>query len=83
MTKPFPLYDDLATLCDAVIATGAGAFRGTCDGSSVRDAEGSEDEEGRLDWPASEEEGLELFDNPVSNTPYFFMGLRALTCQVL
>jgi len=28
MTKPFPLYDDLAELCNAVIVTGAGSFRG-------------------------------------------------------
>jgi len=44
MTKPFPLYVDLASLCEAVIATGAGAFRATCGGLSDHDAEGSEDE---------------------------------------
>jgi len=27
ITKPFPLYDDIADLCDTVTATGAGAFR--------------------------------------------------------
>ena len=41
------------------------AFRGTCDGSSDHDAEGSEDDEDSVDWLASEEEGLDLFDNPV------------------
>ena len=29
MTKHLPLYDKLVELCDAVIAMGAGAFRGT------------------------------------------------------
>jgi len=38
---------------------------GTCDGSSHCDAEGSEDDEDRVDWPTSEEEGLDFFDNPV------------------
>jgi len=28
--KLFPLYNDIADLCDSVIATGAGAFRGMC-----------------------------------------------------
>src|SRR5882724_6901422 len=42
MTKPFPLYNDLVELCDAVIATGAGAFRGTGDTSTEQDAEGSD-----------------------------------------
>ena len=69
-------------LCNAIIVTGAGAFRGTCDGSSDCDAEGSVDEADRLDWPTSEDEGLELFDKLVSNTPCVLMGLRALTCQV-
>ena len=32
MTKSFLLYDDLAALCDAVIATVVGTFRGTSDG---------------------------------------------------
>jgi len=40
MNKPFPLYDDLVALCNVVIATRVGAFRGTCDGSSDHDAEG-------------------------------------------
>jgi len=34
MVKLFPLYDDLAALCDVVIATRVGTFRGTCDGST-------------------------------------------------
>ena len=29
MHKPFPLYDDIVELCDAMIEMGAGAFRGT------------------------------------------------------
>jgi len=45
MTRPFPLYDDLVELCDAVIAIGVGAFTGTGDTSNERDAEGSDEEE--------------------------------------
>ena len=30
ISKPFPLYKDIADLCDSVMAMGAGAFRGTC-----------------------------------------------------
>ena len=29
MTKEFPLYDELVELCDTIIVTGAGEFRGT------------------------------------------------------
>ena len=65
MNKPFPLYDNLVALCNAVIETGVGAFRGTCHGSSDHDAEGSEDDENRVDWLASEEKGLDWFDNLV------------------
>jgi len=60
MNKPFPLYDNLVALCNAVIETRVGAFRGTCHGS-----EGSKHDEARMDWPASEEEGLDWFDKPV------------------
>ena len=42
MTKLFPLYDNLVELCNAVIATGAGAFRGTGDTSNEQDDEGSD-----------------------------------------
>jgi len=70
MTKPFLIYDDLVALCNAVIATGVGTFRGTCDGSSDCDAEGSEEDEDRVVWPASEEEGQDFVDNPVSNPPF-------------
>ena len=79
MTKLFLLYDDLAALCNAVIVTGVGTFRGTCDGSPDCDAEGSEEDEDRVVWPASEEEGQDFFDNPVSNPPSAFMGCWALT----
>ena len=66
MNKPFPLYDNLlVALCDVVIVTGVGAFRGTCDGSSDCDAKGSEDDQDSMDWLAAEEEGLDLFDYPV------------------
>ena len=65
MTKAFPLYDDLATLCEAVIARGASAFRAMCDVSSDHDAEGSADED-KVDWLASEEEGLDLDDFQVN-----------------
>jgi len=61
MTKPFPLYDDLAELCDAVIATGAGAFRGTVgtdEGMSEPDAHGSDGESGgREDFSSGQEDG--------------------------
>jgi len=71
MTKLFPLYDDLVELCDAVIAMGAGAFRGTGDTSTEQDAEGSdvEGEELYEEWavhvkrPISQEQaGLEGWD---------------------
>ena len=42
MTKPFLLYDNLAELCDVVIAIGVGAFRGTGDTSTEQDTEGSD-----------------------------------------
>src|SRR5882724_2579773 len=45
MTKSFPLFDDLAELCDVVIATGVGAFNGTGDTLNEQDAEGSDDDE--------------------------------------
>src|SRR5882724_12943888 len=45
MTKTFPLFDNLAELCDAVIMTGVGAFRGTGDSSNEQDAKGSVEEE--------------------------------------
>jgi len=64
MSRPkniFPLYDDLAALCDVVIATGVGTFRGTSDGSTDCDAEGSEQDEGQGVWPASEEEARIVF----------------------
>ena len=48
MNKLFPLYDDLVALCDAVIATRVGTFRGTHDGSTDCDAEGSEQDEDRV-----------------------------------
>ena len=83
MNKLFPLYDDLVALCDAVIATVVGTFRGTCDGSSDCDAEGSEANEDRVVWTASDEEDLDFFDNPVSNPPSAFMGFWALTLHVL
>ena len=38
MTKPFPLNDNLAELCNTVIAMGVGAFRGTGDTSNEQDA---------------------------------------------
>ena len=66
MNKPFPLYDDLAALCKAVIATGSGAFRATCEGASDCDAEGLADEQDKVDWPASEEDCGDLDDFPVS-----------------
>ena len=62
-----------------VIATGVGAFRGTCDGSSDCDAEGSEANEDRVVWPASDEEDLDFLNNPVSNPPSAFMVFWALT----
>jgi len=65
MNKLFPLYDNLVGLCNAVIVTGVSAFRGTCHGSSDHDAEGSEDDKNRVDWLASEEKGLDWFDNLV------------------
>jgi len=55
MTKAFPLYDDLATLCNTIIAMGVGAFRATCEVSSDCDVEGSADEQDKVDWLASEE----------------------------
>ena len=66
-----------------VIATGASAFRATCNGSSDHNADGSEEEEDSVDWPASEEEGLDLFDNLVHNTPYDCLVLQALTCHLV
>ena len=45
MTKAFPLYDDMAELCDAVITKGAGAFRGTGNVSTLNFGEGSEEDE--------------------------------------
>jgi len=66
MNKAFPLYDDLATLCEAVIAMGTGAFRAMCQGASDHDAEGSADEQDKVDWPASEEDCGDLDDFPVS-----------------
>jgi len=58
----FPLYDDLAALCDVVISDWGGHFQGNqlmvprdCD------AEGSEQDEDRVVWPASEEEGQDCF----------------------
>ena len=65
MIKPFPLYDDLVALCNMVIVTWVGTFRGACNGSNDHDAKGSEDDEDGVDWPASEEEILDLFNNPV------------------
>ena len=44
MVRPFWLYNNLVELCDAVIAMGAGAFRGTSDTSHEWDAEGSDEE---------------------------------------
>ena len=63
--------------------TGAHAFRGTCDGSIDCDVDGSEEEEDKVDWPASEEDGLDLFDNLVCNTLYDCLVLWALTCHVM
>ena len=78
MAKLFLLYDDLAALCDVVIVTRVGTFRGSGYGSTDCDAEGSEQDEDRVVWPASEEEGQDFFDNPVSNPPSAFMGFWAL-----
>jgi len=60
MTKAFPLFDDMAELCDDVIATGTGGFRATGEASSEQDANGSEegDEEGRGGLSGSEVEQL-------------------------
>ena len=55
MTKPFPFFDNLAELCDAVIMTGVGAFRGTGDSSNEQDAEGSVEEEDYEEQAVSED----------------------------
>ena len=83
MNKLFPLYDDLVALCKAVMSMGASVFRGTCDGISDHDAEGSEDDVDRIDWVASEEEGLDFYDIPVCKTFYDCIILWALTCHFL
>ena len=54
MGKPFPLFEDLVELFDAVIATGGGAFRGTGNSFNEEDGEGSI-EEGYEELAGSEE----------------------------
>ena len=73
MTKAFPLYDDLATLCNTIIAMGVGAFRATCEVSSDCDVEGSSDDQDKVDWQASEEECLDLDDFPMSISIFGWM----------
>jgi len=51
--KGFPLFDELTYLCDDVLATGVGAFRGTGMGSGDLDGEGTVEEEDE-----EEEEGM-------------------------
>jgi len=52
--KGFLLFDELAYLCDNVLATGVGAFRGTgmgsgdLDGERTVEEEDEEQEEGRM-----------------------------------
>ena len=47
--KGFPLFDELSYLCDNVLATGVGAFRGTGMGSGEEGTVEEEDEEqGRM-----------------------------------
>jgi len=55
MSKPFPLFDDLVELCDAVIAMGVGEFRGTGDSFNEEDGEGSVEEEGYEEPAVSED----------------------------
>jgi len=52
--KGFLLYDNLAYLCDNVLAMGSSAFWGTGMGSGEFDGEGSVEEEGEQD---EQEEG--------------------------
>ena len=58
--KSFPLFDDFAYLCDDVLATGVGAFRGTGMGSGDLDGEGSVEEEGEEEEQEEEDEELAL-----------------------
>src|SRR5882724_9838468 len=59
MTKAFPLYDELAELCDAVIATGAGAFRGTVGTDEGMSEHGSDGETGGWeDFSSGQEDEL-------------------------
>jgi len=58
MTKAFPLFDDMAELCDDVLPLVL-AFRATGEASSEQDANGSEEgDEGREVYLASEVEQL-------------------------
>ena len=56
--KGFPLFDELAYLCDDVLATGVGAFRGTGMGSGDLDGEGTVEEEDEEQEEGEDEPGL-------------------------
>src|SRR5882724_11879343 len=56
--KGFLLFDELAYLCDNVLATGVGAFRGTGMGSGDLDGEGTVEEEDEEQEEGEDEPGL-------------------------
>jgi len=56
--KGFPLFDELAYLCDDVLATGVEAFRGTGMGSGDLDGEGTVEEEDEEQEEGEDDPGL-------------------------
>ncbi|KAF8575045.1 hypothetical protein K439DRAFT_1623876 [Ramaria rubella] len=62
--KPFPLYDDIAELCDDVIATGAGVFHGT--GPTGDDASDGDEESVESDDEGDQEGDRESNKNESS-----------------